>query len=728
MTDFFKSVPVRKQAALKHSSRYLAKIKRLLQAYALARPTKRFSLRVLKAKSDKSDWIYAPKADSTVEDAALKVVGRECAAQCDWTALELDGFEVQAFLPRADADPAAIANHGTFLAIDSRPVSVTRGTPQKISALFKQTVRKANRDLSSTKDPFMCMNIRCPVGSYDPNIEPAKDDVLFENGELVLSAVERLLTAFYLVILKEREPVRSAESPAATGEDSPCFPPRPSSLDPPPSSISFPETSTHSVPLFSLPSTVFALPEPDPDTSTAVRSAVHGWRSGMCDIDEEDMNSPHNYQPLVIEEEDKLLNTPRLSNPWTIAKMIAPVKHPKAATNTRLVTPVRRNGKILHSSSPISQNEDIEHALGLLTPQMSSPSHRFGLLSNSEPRDMLFEPTAVSQNSTASEEIDSEVPELGRDGQASIPDFGISTHCNRTNAGVKFSQGAPNVSHFSRFSTGPKKNTSRPFKPPTKEPDSSWYGFTPYKATQHRERTKPAPDRFKGSNEEAGTVESRDRIVSAAEALVQTRSSNQNRDIREFIPTKRLARAEGVQKMPAPQRSFIPVNPPNGTQRQVLSPSIIDGGVTDQSLAVQNLQSFADSQDSQLAIQNSVQSYRRTTTGNFSRTKSSKLPLERVPRGYKIQNLQLTVSTTLEKVIGSMQKLDMRQNILPWDMMAEEMARAFEVTVTPHRLKEWCYVVNCSIRKLYAEEDDIDTAKKMEELVNKALVGVQKEG
>ncbi|KAF2467431.1 uncharacterized protein BDR25DRAFT_234702, partial [Lindgomyces ingoldianus] len=197
VTNFFKTLPVRKQAALKHSARCLAQIKRMMQAYAFARPTVRFSLQVRKAKTDKGNWVYAPKPGLSPEDAALKVIGRECASQCNWTALEVDGFEIQAFLPRPDAAGAKIANEGAFISIDSRPVSTSRGLMRQLVAAFKERLRKANLALASTKDPFICMNIKCPPDSYDSNIEPAKDDVLFENGELVLGVVDKLLRLHY---------------------------------------------------------------------------------------------------------------------------------------------------------------------------------------------------------------------------------------------------------------------------------------------------------------------------------------------------------------------------------------------------------------------------------------------------------------------------------------------------------------------------------------------------
>src|SRR5262245_4091029 len=197
VTDLFKALPVRQQEVLKNSSKQISKIRRLIQAYALARPAVRFSLRILKTKSRKEDFIYAPKKDASIQDAVFKVISKKCALQCDWTAIERDGFELHAFLPKPNAIGSMVANVGYFVSIDGRPVSAARGTPKQVVAIFRQRRRKVNPSHGSVKDPFFCINIICPPHSYDPNIEPAKDDVLFENENLVLVAVEKLLLSYY---------------------------------------------------------------------------------------------------------------------------------------------------------------------------------------------------------------------------------------------------------------------------------------------------------------------------------------------------------------------------------------------------------------------------------------------------------------------------------------------------------------------------------------------------
>jgi hypothetical protein len=60
----------------------MARIKRIIQSYAIAQPTIRLSLKVLKATSEKANWVYAPGRNATLMDAALKVAGTEVSSAC----------------------------------------------------------------------------------------------------------------------------------------------------------------------------------------------------------------------------------------------------------------------------------------------------------------------------------------------------------------------------------------------------------------------------------------------------------------------------------------------------------------------------------------------------------------------------------------------------------------------------------------------------------------------
>ena len=74
--------PVRKRNLEKTSAKNIERIKSMLQAFALARPSIRFSLKVLKCPDDKGNWACTPKHDATLADTALFVLGPAASSQC----------------------------------------------------------------------------------------------------------------------------------------------------------------------------------------------------------------------------------------------------------------------------------------------------------------------------------------------------------------------------------------------------------------------------------------------------------------------------------------------------------------------------------------------------------------------------------------------------------------------------------------------------------------------
>ncbi|KAG9188612.1 hypothetical protein G6011_07317 [Alternaria panax] len=354
VTKFFDFIPVRKQTASKNSAKLLAKIRRLMQAYALARPTIRFRLRVLKAKNNNGDFVYAPKTDANVEDAALKLIGKDCALQCDWTALEADGFEVHAFLPKPGANGPKISDQGAFVSIDARPVSGSRGTIKRIITACRDWLRKSNPSLAGVKDPFLCLNIICPPDSYDPNIEPAKDDVMFDNSDVVIAVVDKLLKAYYPEPLQEVQGVKPLTSAQRQCET------QPKRLS---SRVERSLTAHEDEPTGTLE-----------ESPTNITQALPRWRSSMYGIDEDDLELlQQDHRPLIGEEEDGLRSV-EISNPWTIARMNAKVKPKQAVSNEQLLSPAKSQGGgdlNLSSPSPVVTPHR-PHSTLPLTPQTSS--------------------------------------------------------------------------------------------------------------------------------------------------------------------------------------------------------------------------------------------------------------------------------------------------------------------------------------------------------------------
>lgn len=334
-THFFEHVPVRKQTAIKNSTKCLAKIHRLMQTYAMARPAVRFRLHVVKAKNNKSDFIYAPKPNPDVEDAVMKTFGKDCALQCHRKVLKVNDFEINAFLPKPSADASKIVNRGAFISIDSRPVSNRGGLIKQVIRLFQDRLRKSNPSFMNIKDPFCCMNILCPPDSYDPNIEPAKDDMMFDNSEVVLEAVKELLQLSF--------------PENGCGEiDSET-------------TISTHQISSASVDEMQHEKSKSALADQTIDNNTT-KSLLHPpdsrqpyWRSSMYGIDEDDLQSLQGIPPPRVEEEENDIQDVTVSNPWTIARMNTTIKPKLTVSNGQLLSPAKSfAGNRTRPSSPIS--------------------------------------------------------------------------------------------------------------------------------------------------------------------------------------------------------------------------------------------------------------------------------------------------------------------------------------------------------------------------------------
>jgi DNA mismatch repair ATPase MutL len=111
----FRHIPVRRQTSIKDAKKTITKIRKMVQAYAMARPTTRLSFKLLKARIETSNWIYAPGRDATLREAAMQVVGIELASMCvikEWQE-QMEGnssFYLVGLLPRPGIGTAPITS------------------------------------------------------------------------------------------------------------------------------------------------------------------------------------------------------------------------------------------------------------------------------------------------------------------------------------------------------------------------------------------------------------------------------------------------------------------------------------------------------------------------------------------------------------------------------------------------------------------------------------------
>ncbi|TVY41256.1 PMS1 protein-like protein [Lachnellula subtilissima] len=362
---FLEKIPVRKQTTLKAAPKTLVKVKELLQSYALSRPSVRFTLKVIKGA--KGSWSFAPRPNDGIKEAVSQVIGRDAAAQCMEKSLAFsesqsveanasesltekhqllnDQFLVEVFLPRPDADPSKFG-HGQFISVDSRPVSHEKGTMKRIVTIFKHCLKAAFGDGSEVKNPFLRLSITCPVASYDPNVEPAKDDILFSNEYIVLEAIEGLFRTIY----GESKQVSAIEAPHPLVQKLDNFElllarkPVESStnhIQSSPSETGAPMESPNGLLVPSLPSPINSDPVMGTDNLTQSIEASEDeavgnrrkWGFDMSkDFTEEDRgparaNHPSKFRsPRPAEKSAPTTTSSNPLNPWLIAKMVAPVQ------------------------------------------------------------------------------------------------------------------------------------------------------------------------------------------------------------------------------------------------------------------------------------------------------------------------------------------------------------------------------------------------------------------
>ncbi|CAG5172809.1 uncharacterized protein ALTATR162_LOCUS7529 [Alternaria atra] len=544
VTKFFELIPVRKQTARKNSAKLLAKLRRLMQAYALARPTIRFRLRVLKAKNNNGDFVYAPKTDANIEDAALKVIGKDCALQCDLTVLEADGFEVHAFLPKPGATGSKIAHQGAFVSIDARPVSSSRGTTNQIIRAYKDRLRKSNPSFAGVKDPFFCLNIICPPDSYDPNIEPAKDDIMFNNSDIVIGVVDKLLKAYYPEAVQE---VHQAEPPNSAQQQYGALP------EQLPSRVESPTMVHENEPT-----------SPIEESPTNLTQALPRWRSSMYGIDEDDLQFLQQEHAPVIEEEEGL-RAAQISNPWTIARMNATIKPKQALSNGQLLSPAKsQGGGNSHFSSPSpAVTPHRPRPVFPLTPQTSSRTNIARSPSDVElERSIQHVPQLSSETGSSGESTQDSTTNVQRRYEFSTSSLhtGMSNHFKQpdihpTDSPLSsFSQSntspqgiVPSVHSALRSRRAPQAYAGKPFAPSTRVScnagsRTSLAGVQSFQPARHQHAAMNQGPRLPANTLSAP----RRPILNAAEHTVPNQLYlNDNSDIRDFFGRSRDVQAAG---------------------------------------------------------------------------------------------------------------------------------------------------------------------------------------
>lgn len=685
ITNFLVRQPVRKQVALKGTAKTLAKIKQMLQAYAFARPETRLSVRVLKAKNNRDNWTYAPKPDGDIEDTALKVVGKPCVSQCAHFTTQSDGFTINAFIPKPDAVAAKVSSSGQYLSVDGRSVTSLRGTPKHIVKLFKEALKRDNDSMQGVKDPFMYLSIICPQDSYDANIEPAKDDVLFEEPDKVLNAVRELLAGAYpkqdanlnsnLPLLKPLRHEEPVEVDLTEVEEEPIIESRP--------------------------------------------KRVCTEKTNMYDLDKDDLKLFEDATEMpdnTLDEENQSSPTAAASsNPWTVAKMNASMG--KRPVQQQLVTPVRQVGSF--SGWPSSPAQDLQSSQQpyLPTPRLSSPRADFreqsplfmdsrviGSATLPPPRPHLnYSPARPYVEAegleTRDQQFEDERIYNAESDVITRPPLQSQQHLQ----GTPLDQ-IPEVipkQHVARRQPH-QQGINKPFKPPVARGSNTEFVppvFGRFGPSGRRAPTQEAHSSYLvpsgepvdafdkprfltppvNNNDIRNFMRPKDNSMNRAETFNQHDDENtlpvgehavHSRTLKpaallsgvgDFIPASRLGRD-------------VPVNeeqPRSNTRprRRRTSQGRVLGEVTGNGV-VDDDPDYTETADKPQR--------RRTTDGNKAQqTKSAQLPLERVPEALQVHTLSVITSATTEGISWELTRLDVDRTFMAFNTRAEDCRSAF---------------------------------------------------
>jgi DNA mismatch repair protein MutL len=734
ITDFIKSNPVRRQVALKHTDQTLKRIKHILQSFAFARPHVRFSLKVLKAKNDKCNWMYASKAGGNAEDAAFKIVGAACASQCTWSVIEEDGFTLQAFLPKSDAAADKISNVGAFMSIDRRPMAANRGLSKQVVKVFREALKRSDTRFGGIKEPFLFLEISCPEQSYDPNIEPAKDDVLFEEPDKVVAAARKLFAAIYSS--PEGTQAMNAES-----HDECVAPPELESVfddveDDFVTSLEQAQAieSSRSVSgrttIPELSSTQSARNDPVADGSPVAMKA-RAFRTNMYGCDEEDLvtmdarpstgRTEADFEELRHAQKDV-----NVSNPWVMAKLNASNRQNDNPRSGQ-ATSVSQEAVSLHSSKDATALR--LNSLGPPTPHASSPTspampfhpsdhvpnlrlaHDGRVIESSSPSRDRSNFTPIQANTAAGTLV---TPSPSQQRPVPAYNYGVTPQIEGLQ-GTPLSA-IPQVKPRGRAMAQNKTQVNKPFVSPLPDgvPAREKVWFDHLEGIEERGRQRPR--RMAKETSSAGLVQQGE-MDDSSRLLTPPR---RNRDIREFVASVDLT---GDQISPAlPDMSTR--NRPSSRRSVQTGESPIDqdenipnnygalsgrGFVPASELAALEahigsaakpmapppkrrktgqgvLRQISGNAPPAIEESEAEQEYRpetasrRRSSAKLQRTKSSQLPLERIPAGKGTQNLVMRLDITPEHMALKGQDLDPSYSLLGWnepaidayDVFAEE--------------------------------------------------------
>ena len=296
-------------------------------------------------------------------------------------------------LTREDVTKACHAEQ--YCSVDGRPVASEKGLTKELVRAYKNHLRSVLNAAGSESDvtkPFLCLQISCPPDSYDVNVEPAKDEVLFYKSSTVADLFKQMLVEAYGEV-QENGQEKSAKGHTKdrtreTGAFDVLLARKPVS------ELSFPSQDEHRDLLKSAaegPNTTSCQSPASPPvtspitngarTSSAIRninSNITTAHTNMYTVDDGENVSDAGKDPVAIGEDDLHLSDGQdesTNNPWTMAKMntrtAAHSTGPSDLSNAEAVRQTSSNSSPERPQSS-SHRAPLRHASQLPSPAQSS--------------------------------------------------------------------------------------------------------------------------------------------------------------------------------------------------------------------------------------------------------------------------------------------------------------------------------------------------------------------
>uniref|UniRef100_A0A671U633 PMS1 homolog 1, mismatch repair system component n=1 Tax=Sparus aurata TaxID=8175 RepID=A0A671U633_SPAAU len=190
----FKNLPVRRQyySSTKKCKEEVKKVQDLLTAYAIIKPDLRLTL----VHNKVVVWQKAKVADH--RSALIATLGPSAVANllpCHHHQ-EQPEIVLEGFFPKPGADHSSTSSSNpdkTFIFINNRPVH-----HKEIMKLLRQHYTAQYPDDSArNRYPTLMLKVTVPPSSVDVNLTPDKTQVLLQDKEAVLTAVEAFLVSLY---------------------------------------------------------------------------------------------------------------------------------------------------------------------------------------------------------------------------------------------------------------------------------------------------------------------------------------------------------------------------------------------------------------------------------------------------------------------------------------------------------------------------------------------------